>query len=346
MRFSNTLKNCFLLTSSFQSYNISSTSLPALISSFSNVSWKKYFIAIAAMVIMANGSSYAGTSAWNVAGTDETTLTGAITATKLNKTGTGVGIIAPTLTTNAVTSSVDIQGGTLQLNVTAANAFGSANAAIPITIESGATLAASLSGGVTLTNPIIIGAGSSATGTITGLGWNGTGTQNVGPYAITLSGAISQPATNSGNTLALVGGGVITLSGTNNTGSYPLTGGITVSTTGTNLCIGGTNAIPTTLASGINLAAGTILSTATGISPTVPPGVNIVLSGAASILPAASQTLTLNSAITGNFALTVGAAGTAGTVVKFGGTNTNNAAINVARWHTRTYKHWSSCWLC
>lgn len=327
MSFLNCFKNCVFFTFSFPLYNIRSADSHV---SILNTSWKKYFIAIAAMVIMTRVSSYAGTSAWNVVSPDETTLTGALSATILNKTGTGVGIIAPTSTTNAVTTSVDIQGGTLQLNLTAANAFGSANAAIPITIRSGATLAASLSGGVVLTNPLIIGTDASATGTVTGLGWNGAGAQNVGPYAIILSGAISQPATDSANILALAGGGVITLSGTNNAGSHSLTGGVTVSTTGTNLCIGSTAAIPTTLASGINLAAGTILSTAASISPTVPSGVGIVLSGAASILPAASQTLTLNGAITGNYALTIGASGTAGTVVKFGGTNTNNALISVA----------------
>lgn len=338
MSFLNCFKNCVFFTFSFPLYNIRSADSHV---SILNTSWKKYFIAIAAMVIMTRVSSYAGTSAWNVESGDQTTLSGPITATTLTKTGVGVGIIVPHASTPNITT-VDIQAGTLQVN--GLLAFGPTNTA-SIIIKNNAALAAG--DAITIPNAIQIGAASSSsTATITCVGLNSaTNTAATGsPFALTLSGNITQGASSTG-TLDLVGGGVITLSG-NNTGANQLTGGINVGaagaigntqtvsnmspTSGTNLRIGSTTAIPTTLASGINLAAGTILSTAASISPTVSSGVGIVLSGAASILPAASQTLTLNGAITGNYALTIGAPGTAGTVVKFGGTNTNNAAISVA----------------
>lgn len=288
-------------------------------SKFSLAFWKKCLGVISALTI---GSTFSASTAgeWIVGSGDETTLTGVVTATTnpLIKKGTGVGILAPSGTNNI--ASVDIQAGTFQINAAPATSLG--GSCTGITIEDGATLAAGTP--LTLDTPITIGAGPSETGNITGLGYNGSGA-TLPPSDITLSGAIGQPLSGSGNTLALKGGAVIKLTA-DNTANNPLTGGITVSDTGTNLCIGHASAIPMALQNGIDLGAGTILSTASGVSPTVSSVIE--LSGAASILPAAFTTLILSGVVSGAGELTVGASGVA-SVVKLNASNTNNGTVAV-----------------
>ncbi|MES2252448.1 MAG: hypothetical protein V4482_02025 [Pseudomonadota bacterium] len=318
MRFSNLFATSALL----------STSRQACISLLSNTTWKKYLVAIAAISAVGGGASYAGTSVWDVVSPDETTLTGLITATTLNKTGSGVGIIAPS-GTNAISAAVVIQAGTLQLNAATATAFGTANAAIPITIYDGATLIPFLSGGMTLANNIVIGS-TSATGNITGLGYTGSALGTTA-YAVTLSGQISEPVSCT-NILALGGGtvstgaNIITLSG-NNSGvsapAHPLTGGISVGGN-TTLCIGGANAIP---------ATGSITLAATGavLSATVTPAISVpsvTLSAAGTVQAASGITLTLG-AITGSTnTLAVGTSGNTGTVVLTGANTTGAISVN------------------
>jgi hypothetical protein len=257
---------------------------------------------------------------------DETTITSQITATTTNfdKTGSGVGIIAPSASSNSITRPVRIQAGTLQLNDTQAKIFGSSNAPT-ITIYGGATLASGYSSGITLSNPIVIGEGASKTGIITGLGRNGSGA-SLTAYPIVLTGGITQPLSNSGNSLTIAGGSSVTLS-CDNTADNPLTGSITVNDS-TTLNLNHANAIPSGLTSvvlGSSTTGGaTLLAT---LSNTNAPAV--ALTGPATLAAASSNTLTA-SLSTGNFALTVGASGNTGTVVLTDSRTlvTNGVAVN------------------
>jgi hypothetical protein len=247
-------------------------------------------------------------SNWHVVSPDETVVSGQLVATvnPLTKTGSGVAIIAPTLSTNNVTTSVDIQAGTLQLNVTTANAFGSGNANIPVTIQDAATLAACLSGGLTLANNITVGSGSAATAHVSGLGWDGSGNQTRGPYAVELSGQLSQPADNSGNSVSFGGGGVVTVSGNNQSPAHPLTGGFLVEAN-TTLAVTSATAVPSGLTNGVNLAAATaVLKLDVAAAPTIAAPINCNSGG--EINSAQAATLSSNIYNNSSNALTVSGA--------------------------------------
>jgi hypothetical protein len=247
-----------------------------------------------------------------VGGSDETTVTSQITATAttFNKTGSGVAIIAPSAmnaSPNSISQPVHIQAGTLQLNDTRENVFGSLNAPT-ITMYGGATLASGYSSGITLSNPIVIGEGASKTATITGLGYDGSGAQNVGPCPIELTGSITQPASNSENSLTIAGGSTVTLSGDNTTGNK-LTGHITVNGS-TTLNLNNTNAIPS---ANFSVVLGSYSELYAAADNTHSPA--ITLNGYATLGASSTKTLTASlGASAGDRALIVGSTGKNGTV--------------------------------
>ena len=252
-----------------------------------------------------------------VGDSDETTVTSQITATAttFNKTGSGVAIIAPSVNTNSITQPVHVQAGVLQLNDTQAKIFGSVSGtanAPTITIYDGATLASGFDNtgnGITLSNPIVIGPGGLRTGTITGLGYNGSGAQNVDPYPIVLTGGISQPANNSGNSLTIAGGSSVTLS-CDNTAVNPLTGSITVNDS-TTLNLNHANAIPS---ASFSVVLGSYSELYAAADNTHSPA--ITLNNSNATLGASSAKILTASlgASAGNYALTVGSNGKTGTV--------------------------------